>query len=218
MLTSTFFVSHETTAVSLSWCLWLLAQHQDIQDALRAEVTPLFENVNMDDPVFRENPFELGFDKANIPSYEDINNLRLLNNVCRETSRVIPAVPLTTRYTSKDMIFKNYFIPKGTVLFLPIIASHHNKDLWGEDAEEFRPSRWDEQDASKAGPYDYLPFLAGVRSCIGYRFAMIELKIILSILLVKFQFFEKPGFVPAKKQRITLRPSPNMTLLVKPVK
>ena len=218
MLTSTFFVSHETTAVSLSWCLWLLAQHQDIQDALRAEVTPVFENLNMDDPVFRENPFELGFDKANIPSYEDINNLHLLNNVCRETSRLIPAVPITTRFTSKDMVFKNYFIPKSTVIFLPIIASHHNKDLWGEDAEEFRPSRWDEEDASKAGPYDYLPFLAGVRSCIGYRFANLELKTILSILLMKFQFFEKPGFVPAKKQRLTLRPSPNMTLLVKPLK
>ncbi|KAI7851986.1 cytochrome P450 [Circinella umbellata] len=209
---------HETTAVSLSWCLWLLAQHQDIQDALRAEVTPLFENVNTDDPVFQDNPFELGFDKANIPSYEDINSLHLLNNVCRETSRLIPAVPLTTRYASKDMAFKNYFIPKGTIIFLPIIASHHSKDLWGEDVEKFRPSRWDEQDASKAGPYEYLPFLAGVRSCIGSRFAMIELKIILSILLTKFQFFEKRGFVPTKTQRITLRPSPNMTLLVKPVK
>ncbi|KAI9493584.1 cytochrome P450 [Zychaea mexicana] len=208
---------HETTAVSLSWCLWLLAQHQDIQDELRAEVTPVFEKINMDDPVFHEDPFRVGFDSANIPSFDTINNLHHLNNVCRETSRLIPVVPLTTRYASKDAVLKNHFIPKGTSVFLPIVVNHHSKALWGEDAESFRPSRWDEQKASKVGPYEYYPFLAGARQCIGYRFALIELKIILAVLVMKFQFFEKPGFVIKKKQQITLRPAPNMTLLVKPV-
>ncbi|KAI9264985.1 cytochrome P450 [Phascolomyces articulosus] len=208
---------HETTAVSLSWCLWLLAKHQDIQDALRAEITPLFEKINTDDPVFRDDPFKVGFDGANLPSFEEINSLHLLNNVCREAARLIPVVPLTTRYASKDMTLKQHFIPKGTSIFLPILVNHHNKQIWGEDAEEFKPDRWDQEPASKVGPYDYLPFLSGTRMCIGYRFALIELKIILSILLMKFQYFEKPGFEVKKTQRLTLRPSPNMTLLVKPV-
>ncbi|KAI8138380.1 cytochrome P450 [Fennellomyces sp. T-0311] len=208
---------HETTAASLSWCLWLLAQHQDIQDALRAEVTPLFEKVNMKHRVFHDDPFETGFDGAGIPSFEVINKLHLLDNVCRETSRLIPVVPLTSRVAAKDVTLKNYVIPKGTDVFLPLIVNHHNKELWGEDAEEFRPSRWDEEAAAKAGPYDYLPFLAGGRQCIGYRFALIELKIILAILITKFQFFEKPEFVFKKRQMLTLRPSPNMTLLVKPI-
>ncbi|KAI8137587.1 cytochrome P450 [Fennellomyces sp. T-0311] len=209
---------HETTAVSLSWSLWLLAQHQDIQDALRAEVTPLFDKVNMEHQVFHDDPFEVGFDGANIPSFEAINKLHLLENICRETSRLIPVVPLTSRVTAKDVILKGQVIPKNTYIALSPIVNHHNKELWGEDAEEFRPGRWDEEAAAKAGPYDYLPFLAGGRQCIGYRFALIELKIILAILITKFHFFEKPEFVLKKRQMLTLRPSPNMTLLVKPAR
>lgn len=79
----------------------------------------------------------------------------------------------------------------------------------------FRPSRWDEELASKIGPYEYMPFLAGGRQCIGNRFALTEMKILLAILITKFQFFEKPGFEVVKKQFVTLRPSPNMTLRVK---
>ena len=101
---------------------------------------------------------------------------------------------------------------------MPIIVKHHDKKVWGEDAEEFRPSRWDEGPATNIGPYDFMPYLAGGRQCIGSRFANIEIKIVLGILLTKFQFYEKPDFTIIKRNDLTLRPSPNMTLLVKPVK
>ncbi|KAI7875577.1 cytochrome P450, partial [Lichtheimia hyalospora FSU 10163] len=206
---------HETTAVSLSWTLWLLAQNQEIQDALREEVTPMFANLDFTHRMFQDDPFDTA--DHNMPSFEAINNLHLLNNVCKESARLIPVVPITSRVAIKDVTLGGHFIPKNTSIFLPLIVNHHSKDLWGEDAEKFRPSRWDESEASHAGPYDFLPFLAGGRQCIGNRFAMIELKIILGLLITNFQFFEKPGFVPRKRQELTMRPSPNMTLLVKPV-
>ncbi|KAI8138349.1 cytochrome P450 [Fennellomyces sp. T-0311] len=205
---------HETTAAALSWCLWFLAQNQAIQDALRAEITPMFEKIDMNDPIFRGNPFQGGSDT---PSYEGINQLHLLNNVCRETLRLMPVVPITSRLATKDTVMNGHVIPKGTYLHLPLIVNHHSKELWGADAEVFRPDRWDQDVAAKVSPYDYCPFLAGGRQCIGYRFALIEIKIILAMLITKFQFFEKPGFVCKKQQHITLRPSPNMILLVRPV-
>ncbi|KAI9323421.1 cytochrome P450 [Dichotomocladium elegans] len=195
---------HETTALSLSWCLWLLAQNQSIQDQLRAEVTPVFINVDLADP-------------STYPDLDIVDKLHVLNNVCKENSRLIPVVPITYRQSIEDLNLAGYFIPKNTYTVIPLVAIHHDKRIWGDDAEVFRPSRWDEVPASKVTPYEYLPFLAGGRKCIGYRFALAELKIILGLLLTKYQFFEKPGFEVKQTMEITLRPSPNMTLLVKSV-
>lgn len=208
--------SHETASVTVSWCLWLLAQHQDIQDALREEVKPVVEKLNAAHDIFRKDPFASPTGSG-VPTYDELNELPLLNNVYKETLRLIPAVPNTSRISVKDTVMNGYFVPKGTRVFLAPIALHHSKAVWGSDAEEFRPSRWNEEPASKATPYEYMPFLAGGRQCIGYRFAQIEMKIILAILISRFQYFEVPGFEPEKKQIITLRPVPYMTLLVKPL-
>ncbi|KAI9029082.1 cytochrome P450 [Phycomyces nitens] len=209
---------HETTSVALSWCLWLLAQNPQIQDELREEIRPLFKQIETDHPLF-SNPKESRKmsmeNQANVPSYDAINNLKLLNNVCKETMRVIPPVPVTNRVAQKEAVLGNHLIPKGTNVFISIISNHHSKEIWGDDAEEFRPSRWDEELAKKVSPYEYMPFLAGGRQCIGYKFALIEMKILLAIMIMDFKFYEKPGFHPAKKQMITLRPVPNMTLILK---
>ncbi|KAG1451985.1 hypothetical protein G6F46_005705 [Rhizopus delemar] len=185
---------HETTSVSLSWCLWLLAQNQKIQDSLRKEVKTLFTS---DD----------------IPTYEEINALPLLTNVCRETLRLIPPVPVTSRITRAPVVLGSYALPKGTILFLSLIVNHHSKEIWGEDAEEFNPYRWETEKIGNA--YQYLPFLAGGRQCIGYKFALIEMKLLLALLIKDIQYFEKPGFKVIKKQQLTLRPAPNMTLWMK---
>ncbi|KAI8382929.1 cytochrome P450 [Blakeslea trispora] len=189
---------HETTGVSLSWCLWLLARHQDIQDELREEVRTLFEDDN------------------HVPSYDQINSLPLLNNVVRETLRLIPPVPGTVRQTRVPTTIGSYAIPAGVPVFLPLIVLHHSKSIWGEDAEEFVPSRWNNPD--KVGnSYQYLPFLAGGRMCIGYKFALIEFKLLLAILIRDIQYFEKPNFKIIPRQQLTLRPTPNMTLWMRAV-
>ncbi|KAI8373463.1 cytochrome P450 [Choanephora cucurbitarum] len=189
---------HETTGVGLSWCLWLLAKNQAVQDELREEVRTLFK------------------DDDHVPSYDEINALPLLNNVVRETLRLIPPVPGTLRQTRVPTVIGSYAIPEGVPVFLPLIVLHHSKSIWGEDAEEFVPSRWN--DPEKIGnTYQYLPFLAGGRMCIGYKFALIEFKLLLAILIRDIQYFEKPGFKIIKKQQLTLRPAPNMTLWMKAI-
>ncbi|CAO3591050.1 unnamed protein product [Absidia cylindrospora] len=211
---------HETTSVALSWCLWLLAKHPEIQDALREEIKPVFGRMDIEHSLF-DKPLEINplqaQTEANLPTYETINSLTLLNNVCKETLRLIPPVPTTNRISTKDDVLNHYVVPKGTVLFLSVIANHHSTEVWGDDAMEFRPARWDEPRAKNIGPYEYFPFLAGNRQCIGNRFAMVEMKILLSLLIMDLKYTEKPGFEPVKKQSVTLRPHPNMTLLVEKV-
>lgn len=181
--------------MSLSWCLWLLAKNKKIQDELRDEVLTLFK------------------DETTVPTYEEINSLPLLDNVVRETLRLIPAVPVTNRISNVPVVLGSHVLPKGTVVFLPIIAVHHSKAIWGEDAEEFNPYRWNSDKVGNA--YEYLPFLAGARQCIGYKFALVEFKIILAILIRKLEFYEKPGFTVAMKQQITLKPFPQMRVLAR---
>ncbi|SAM02584.1 hypothetical protein [Absidia glauca] len=211
---------HETTSVALSWCLWLLASHPEIQDALREEILPAFGKVDTEHPLF-DKPLDHSQqdaqNEANLPSYDTINALPMLNNVCKETLRLIPPVPTTTRIATKDDVLDHYVIPKGTVIFLSPVVSHHSTEIWGEDALEFRPSRWDEPKAKNVTPYEYFPFLAGNRQCIGNRFALIEMKILLSLLIMDLKYHVKPDFEIKKKQSITLRPHPNMTLLVEKV-
>ncbi|KAI7891180.1 cytochrome P450, partial [Mucor mucedo] len=188
---------HETTSVSLSWALWLLAKDQVVQDELRKEVLTLFKN-------------------DEVPSYEAINALPLLNNVVRETLRLIPPVPVTSRVTRVTTVLGSHVLPMGTQIIISAITSHHSTEIWGDDAEEFNPKRW-ENSERLGNAYEYMPFLAGGRQCIGYKFALVEFKVLLAILVRDIQYFEKPDFKVSKKQQLTLRPSPNMTLWLKPV-
>lgn len=95
--------------------------------------------MKLNHPIFTKDlstPDDLN--EANIPSYDVINSLHLLNNVCKETMRLIPPVPMTNRISVKDVVLNSHFIPKGTVFFIPIVLMHHSRQIWGDDATEFK--------------------------------------------------------------------------------
>ncbi|CAO3684024.1 unnamed protein product [Rhizopus stolonifer] len=187
---------HETTSNTLCWCLWLLAGHQDVQDRLRTEIQSLFKD-------------------GKITDYDAVNALPYLDHVCRETLRRIPTVPRTVRVSLKQVALGPHVVPKGTVIHISPIVSQLSKEIWGEDALEFNPSRWEKAQVGNA--YQFFPFLVGGHQCIGHRFATIEMKVLLAILIKDIQFFEKPQYVIKKKQVITTKPIPDMTLWTKPV-
>ncbi|ORX47073.1 cytochrome P450 [Hesseltinella vesiculosa] len=194
---------HETTSVAVSWCLHTLAHHPEIQDALRKEVSQVLSNMTPDNDQV-----------ASFPTFEDINHLSLLNNVCKETLRFTPPVPLTHRIAIKDFELQGNVYPKGTRVVISPMVSHFDKRQWGDDVDEFKPSRWDKAPANIISPYVYLPFLAGGRQCIGYRFALLEFKVVLALLIKNFKFTTTPGFQVRKGMQVSLRPLPNMTLHV----
>ncbi|CAE6416304.1 unnamed protein product [Rhizoctonia solani] len=172
------FAGFETTSASLARTLHLLAEHPHIQTRLRTELL----NAS--------------------PDLEDLDKLPYLNAVVRETLRLYPPVPTIERYATKDWVVPLRYPTKDNKQEMHIkkgsrrdIADIRTRETWGEDAEEFRPERWlaalpqSVAEAKIQGVYPSLmTFSAGPRSCIGYKFAVLELKIILSRLVKTFRF------------------------------
>ncbi|KAJ7480663.1 cytochrome P450 [Mycena latifolia] len=191
----------DTSATAMSWAIYWLAQNPDFQENLRQEI--LSHNFNSQDP-------EGGVEYDSMP---------LLNALLKETLRMFPPGPLLERWASEDCVLplsseivtstgnriRELPIRKGQFIFLAVGAYQRLEALWGPDADEFKPSRWLEDDpytgqASALGPYaQLLTFLGGSRVCAGWRFAILEMQVILAELLAKFLFsLPKDGVVRAR--------------------
>lgn len=147
-----------------------MAQHQSIQDKVFLEIKTFFAtNTQI--------------------TLHSLQSLEILDRVVKETLRLAPVAPLILRETMEDFeIEDKLVIPKGTVLFLNILGVQRKKCIWGEDADEFNPDRFLPEHVAKRHPYSFIPFLQGKRNCIGHRYAMISIKIILLKLLQNFRF------------------------------
>ncbi|KIM23167.1 hypothetical protein M408DRAFT_332466 [Serendipita vermifera MAFF 305830] len=186
----TFLVAgHETTANTLAWALFSLSHNQVVQDRLRNEIMA---------SALRES--------AAI-SLEDLNALPYLEAVIRETLRFHATVEVITRVaTQEDVIpleksyvaqdgklHDQFIVKKGDHIMIPILVINRLKEFWGEDADEFSPDRWlkGAPDTSNAIPglwSNIMTFSTGNRSCIGYKFAIFELKALLFQLIKNFRF------------------------------
>ncbi|BFZ61253.1 hypothetical protein YB2330_002312 [Saitoella coloradoensis] len=190
---------HETTSTSTTWACWLLASHPDVQSRLRTEIQSIIP------------------EEGGAPTYEQIEGCRYLNNVCREILRHIPPVPFTFRVSTKDEIIDDYFVPAGTHITIPQAAMCHAPHLWGPTAHLFDPDRWDNLPET-ASAIAYLPFLAGPRSCIGRKFAEVEMKALIVGIVGRFELEKSKGDQKVElKSNITTRPVGGMPLRVKRV-
>ncbi|KAJ6543111.1 cytochrome P450 [Mycena capillaripes] len=218
----TFFLAgHETTSSSTAWALHALSVNTAAQTKLREELLTLST----------ENP-----------TMEELNSLPYLESVIRETMRVHAPVVFTQRMAMADDVLplsKPYVdkegkshdslpIPKGQMIHIPILAVNTDKEIWGEDAAEFKPERWDNiPDATSAIPgvwANLLTFFAGPHNCIGFRFSLVEMKALLFTLIRAFEFEAAvPGrigpFVTGVLQRPTVVGGKGaaLPLILKPV-
>ncbi|KAI0786740.1 cytochrome P450 [Abortiporus biennis] len=189
---SLVFAASDTTSSALARTLYILAQHQDVQDKLREEILKASNNSG-----------------AENLSYDEIVDLPYLDTICRETLRLYPPVGLIFKETNEDTILpfskpivgidgsliSEIPVPKGTKVFVGITASNRTPELWGEDALEWKPERWlstlprQVLDAKIPGVYaNLLTFSGGGRACIGFKFSQLEMKVILSTLIESFRF------------------------------
>ncbi|KAK3695255.1 cytochrome P450 [Podospora appendiculata] len=174
---------HETTASSMTWAIYLLAKHTEVQKRLRAEIHQHLL------------PLVGGDANATVTSL-DIDNMPFLNAVCNEVLRYYGPVPLTFRTAARDTSIQGQFVPKGTRIVLCPWAVNKSKSLWGPDALEFNPDRWmakfeGDKEAASGGAksnYAYLTFLHGPRSCIGQAFAKAEFACLLAAWVGRFSF------------------------------
>ncbi|CDS05604.1 hypothetical protein LRAMOSA08132 [Lichtheimia ramosa] len=169
-----FFVAgQDTTSHALTFCLYLLAKNQDIQKKAREEIL----NVFGDEP------------KDVFPTLEDCKKLNYLDMVIKESMRIYPpANDVLARDVNEDLNVKGVFIPKGSMVSVDIHALHHRPDLWHEP-DKFNPDRF-----LPGGEHDshvgvtYAPFSSGSRQCIALKFATMQQRVVLSMLLRKYEW------------------------------
>jgi cytochrome P450 family 709 len=192
-----FFAGHDTTSHLLTWTSFLLSTHPEWQEKLREEVR-------------RECGDE-------IPTGGDmLNRLKLVNMFLLETLRLYAPVSLLERRAGSDLEIGGVRVPEGAILTIPIATIHRDKEVWGDDAGEFRPERF-ENGVTRAAkhPNALLSFSSGPRSCIGRNFAMIEAKAVVAMILQSFSLELSRKYVHAPMDVITLRPRHGLPMILK---
>ncbi|XP_052610745.1 cytochrome P450 3A9 isoform X1 [Peromyscus californicus insignis] len=173
------FAGYETTSSALSFALYLLATHPDVQKKLQDEIDAALPN------------------KAPA-TYNTLVQMEYLDMVVNETLRLYPIAGRLERVCKKDVEINGVLIPKGTVMVVPTFALHRDPKHWPEP-EEFHPERFSKKNQGSINPYTYLPFGDGPRNCIGMRFALMNMKIALVRVLQNF------SFQPCKETQIPLK-------------
>lgn len=196
-LVAVLLAGRDTTASSLSWTFYELARYPEAVKRLRAEI------IN-----------HVGLDRA--PTYENLKNMKYLQNVMNETLRLYPAVPFNVRLALKDTTLPrgggpDGLSPVGILKDTPIgystLVMQRRPDLTPE-AESFRPERWEKWQPKH---WQYIPFNGGPRICIGQQFALTEMGYTLVRILQKFDkvenhMYEVDGGNPCLKAEIVLQP------------
>ena len=191
-----FFIvaGHETTALVLSWALYLLAHSSEWQDRVRIEVTG-----------------RLGGRAA---GPDDLDAMPLVEQVLEEAMRLYPPVGLLARtVVAKDELCGRTVQPND-IIFLPIWALHRH-ELWWEQPMHFDPGRFAPENRGRLNKYQYLPFGAGPRVCVGADFAMMQARIILATLIRNFRFTTASP-APHPVMMMTVRPEPGVFLDIAP--
>lgn len=171
--------ARDTTAGLLSFCFLELARNPHIYSKLRAEILDHFGD---------------GLDLSSI-NFESLKKVEYLRFVLNETLRMYPSVPLNLRYPLRDTTLPRgggpdklspIFVAAGTPVTYSIYSMHREEEYYGKDAMVFRPERWGEPLAKKAG-WAFLPFNGGPRICLGQQFALTEASYVVVRILQNFE-------------------------------
>ncbi|KAF8610407.1 cytochrome P450 [Ceratobasidium sp. AG-I] len=185
------FAGHETTRQdgAVTRALDTLSKFPGIQERLRAELNAFIAEAD-----------------GNVVDHDRIDALPYLDAICREVLRLTSPVSMSKRIAVEDSILPlkypvntskgpqtSIFVPKGTEIHIGIYGINRDQDIWGPDAEQFNPERWLNGNASLAegtpGIYSHMmTFLAGPSACIGFKFAVLEIKVLLARLVTRFKF------------------------------
>ncbi|KAK4025887.1 hypothetical protein OUZ56_014926 [Daphnia magna] len=192
------FAGHDTTATAMSWFLYCIAKNPDEQKLLFDEVDEIFEHS----------------DRQCTP--QDAANLKYLDCCIKETLRMYPSIPGVMRTITEETEIGGYVLPAGLSVALLIYGMHRNPNVY-PDPDVFKPERFLPEQSASRHPYAFIPFSAGPRNCIGQKYALFELKVVLSWVLRKFEFsLVDPTSPPVSaSSEIVLKPLDGIHLSVK---
>ncbi|KAF8696980.1 hypothetical protein HU200_036626 [Digitaria exilis] len=175
-----YLAGMETTSVLMAWTMVVLSMHPEWQDRAREEVIGLFGRTK--------------------PEYEGLSRLKTV-------LRLYPPAIVFSRRTYKEMKIGNVTYPAGAFIEIPILYIHHDPDIWGSDAHDFKPERFaDGISKTSKDSGAFIPFGWGPRICIGQNFALLEAKMALCMILQRFEFQLAPSYTHAPHTVMTLHP------------
>lgn len=190
-----FLAGHETTALSLAWTWFLLAEHPAAQARLVEEVTRVCGK--------------------RLPTMDDVRELRFTEMVALESMRLYPPAYTIGREAVRDCQIGPWHIKRGLTVLMPQWVVQRDPRFF-TDPDKFQPERWAEESIKRLPKFAYFPFGGGPRSCIGNTFAMIEMVLVLAIIAQRFVFTLKPGRQVRPWPTFTLRPDPGVPAIMTP--
>jgi cytochrome P450 len=188
-----FLAGHETTAVTLSWTWWLLAQHPELEAKLYAELDSVLN--------------------GRTPTLDDLPSLRYTDRVVTESMRLYPPAWGMARMAVEDTEIAGYKIRKGSGVTVSQWAVHRDP-RWFDAPLEFRPERWEGDLAKRLPRFAYFPFGGGPRQCIGNTFALMETALVLATIAQRIRFNIVPEHPVVPIASITLRPRYGIKVVV----
>jgi cytochrome P450 len=189
---TTFFAGHETTARTMTFAWYALAQNPQVAEKLHAEL----------DAVLGERT----------PTIADLHRLPYTLQVIKEVLRLYPPAPFYIRDAIQEDTLGGIATPALPVLLSPYYT-HRHPDFW-ERPLEFDPDRWTPEKEATMHPYAYHPFAAGQRVCIGNNFSLLESHILLALLAREFAPRLAPGFTPRFVMHGTLGTSNGFPMII----
>lgn len=158
----------DTTSASLVYAIYLLAKHPE---ALQR----CFEE---QERICRETSDEM--------TINELRQMKYLEQCISESLRLYPVLPLIVRSLKEDVEIGEYVVPSGSDILVPVYELHRHSDIY-PDPEKFDPERFSPENCANRHAYSYIPFSSGIRNCSGQKFAMLQMKIILSHVIRRFQ-------------------------------
>lgn len=190
-----YLAGFETSAVSASWCLMLLASNPEWQARIRQEV----EHVC----------------RGRLPDIDMLRKMKQLHTVIQETMRLYPPTPTLAREVFRDMKIGEVRVPKGTTLWTMVSTLHTDPKIWGPDALQFNPERFQNGISGACkNPNAYMPFGFGQRVCVGQHLAMVELKLLMALIVTNFSFTLSPKYVHKPEMTMMIEPKHGVNILI----
>lgn len=190
------FAGHDTTTAAISWTIQMLASHPEIQQNVYEELESIFEK--------SDRP----------PTMKDLHEMKYLERVIKETLRLYPSVPIIGRGLGQDVVIDNFKIPAGMGVAIFIYYIHRNPEYYPEP-EKFNPDNFLPERIAARHPYAYIPFSAGSRNCIGQKFAMLEIKTVISYFLRHYRV-DTTNEIPTALLDLILRPENGINIKITP--
>ena len=189
-----FLAGHETTALTLSWAWYLLAQNPETERKFHAELTEV-----------------LG---GRLPTMEDLSRLQYTEMIAKESLRLYPPAYALGREAVKECEIGGFRVPAGAQVFMFQWVTQRDVRFFALP-EKFSPERWTEEFTNGLPKYAYFPFGGGPRACIGNYFAMMEVVLLLATIGQRFRFSLLPDHPVSLMPAMSLRPTDGIKVLLK---